>query len=192
MLFTVNLFYVFIYTQSTPYLPPLFTFRFTRKRRESVVSETDVILIVEDREDDILLIQRAFQRAFLTNPAQFVRDGEDAIQYLRGTGKFANRAEYPLPVLILLDLKLPRIDGFAVLAWIRQQEGFRDLPIIVLTTSNQVRDVNRAYRLGANSFLVKEIDFQQTVDQAKLLREFWLNKGLKPEVSRPPRKPSEL
>jgi CheY-like chemotaxis protein len=156
------------------------------------VSETDVILIVEDREDDILLIQRAFQRAFLTNPAQFVRDGEDAIQYLRGTGKFANRAEYPLPVLILLDLKLPRIDGFAVLAWIRQQEGFRDLPIIVLTTSNQVRDVNRAYRLGANSFLVKEIDFQQTVDQAKLLREFWLNKGLKPEVSRPPRKPSEL
>jgi CheY-like chemotaxis protein len=136
-------------------------------------------------------MQRAFEKASLTNPVQFVRDGEEAIQYLRGTEKFANRSEYPLPVLVLLDLKLPRIDGFAVLAWIRQQEGFRNLPIIVLTTSNQLRDVNRAYHLGANSFLVKEIDFQGTVDLVKILREYWLNKALKPEVSRPPHKPSK-
>jgi CheY-like chemotaxis protein len=144
------------------------------------VPEPDLILIVEDREEDILHIQRAFQRASLTNPIQFARDGEEAIQYLRGTGKFANRTEYPLPVLVLLSLKLPRLDGFAVLAWIRQQEGFRHLPIIVLTTSDQLRDVNRAYHLGANSFLVKEIDFQQGVNPAKLLREFWLNKTLNP------------
>ena len=153
--------------------------------------ETDLILIVEDREDDILLMQRAFQKALLTNPIQFVRDGEEAINYLKGSGKFANRSEYPLPALVLLDLKLPRIDGFEVLAWIRRQQGLRDTPVVVLTTSNQIRDVNRAYHLGANSFLVKEVDFQQAVSLVKLLGDFWFNKSLKPEVSRPSHKPSK-
>jgi CheY-like chemotaxis protein len=153
--------------------------------------DTDLILIVEDREDDILLMQRAFKQAALKNPTQYVRTGEDAIAYLTGEGQFSNRTEFPLPVLILLDLKLPGKDGFDVLSWIRQQDGFRDLPVVVLTSSTHIRDVNRAYRLGANSFFVKDLDFQETLILSGLLRDYWLKKAAKPQAYRPPPKPSK-
>ena len=155
------------------------------------MTDTAVILIVEDREDDILIMRKAFQKASLVNPIQIVRDGEEAVAYLGGEGKYANRAEYPLPALVLLDLKLPRMDGFEVLSWIRQQDGIQGLPVVVLTSSNELRDVNRAYSLGANSFFVKELDFQQAVDLSSLLRHYWLQKALKPESSRSARKPTE-
>src|SRR2546428_9867920 len=119
-----------------------------------------VILLAEDREDDILLIRKAFQEAFINNPLQVVRDGEEAIAYLSGEGKYSNRAEYPLPELMLLDLKMPGTDGFDVLKWMRQQPGLQALRVVVLTSSDQMRDVNAAYQLGANSFLVKPIDFE--------------------------------
>ncbi len=152
------------------------------------MSETAVILIVEDREDDVILMRKAFSKAALQNPIQIVRDGEETLAYLSGAGKYASRDEYPLPALILLDLKLPRMDGFEVLTWIRKQEGIRGLPVVVLTSSNQLRDVNRAYELGANSFFVKELDFQNSVDLTRLLERYWLQKALKPETSRPERK----
>src|SRR6516162_8868594 len=126
--------------------------------------ESAVILLVEDQVDDILLLQRAFERAFLKNPVQVVRSGEEAMAYLSGTGKYSNRAEYPLPILILLDLKLPCTDGFQVLSWIRQQNGIRGLPVVVLTSSNDKADVARAYRLGANTYFVKEVDFNNSVE----------------------------
>ena len=151
--------------------------------------ETGVILLVEDREDDILLIRKAFERAFLNNPLQIVRSGDEAVQYLRGEGKFANRAEYPLPALVLLDLKMPGMDGFEVLNWIRHSEGISTLPVIVLTSSSEIRDVNRAYQLGANSFFVKEFDFQQAVELSSLIRR-WILTARKPEVFRPDRKPA--
>jgi len=153
------------------------------------MADVSVILLVEDRADDILLILRAFQKAGLTNPVQVVRNGEEAIAYLSGEGKFRNRAEYPLPILVLLDLKLPGIDGFEVLTWTRQQEGIRGIPIVVLTSSNQLKDVNRAYSLGASSFFVKEIDFQGTVDFSKLLQQYWLKTARTPQTSRPEPKP---
>src|SRR3954466_226799 len=102
-------------------------------------------MIVEDREDDILLMRKAFDRACLSNPLQIIRDGAEAIAYLSGVGRYSNRAEYPLPVLILLDLKMPKVDGFEVLQWIRSQPRIRGLPVVVLTSSNQIRDVNHAY-----------------------------------------------
>ena len=151
--------------------------------------DTAVILVVEDREDDILVMKRAFAKAGLTNPVQVVRDGEEGIAYLSGEAKFANRAEYPLPALVLLDLKLPKVDGFEVLDWIRRQEGIRGLPVIVLTSSNEMRDVNRAYALGANSFFVKDFDFQHAVELSHFLRH-WLHTARKPETSRPARKPA--
>jgi CheY-like chemotaxis protein len=154
------------------------------------VSETAVILIVEDRDDDILLMRKAFEKMSLPNPIKFVREGEEAIAYLSGEGKYANRDEYPLPALVLLDLKLPRIDGFEVLSWIRKREGIRGLPVVVLTSSSQLRDVNRAYELGANSFFVKEFDFQSHVELTKLLQRYWLQKALNPETFRPGRKPA--
>src|SRR6266446_1062764 len=117
--------------------------------------EHALILIAEDSEDDILLIQRSLEKAGVSNPTQIVRNGEEVIAYIEGRGKFANRDEYPLPALMLLDLKMPRTDGFEVLTWIRQQPAFKALRIIVLTSSEDIRDVNRAYEFGANSFLVK-------------------------------------
>src|SRR5215467_5614832 len=153
-----------------------------------------VILLAEDREDDILLVQRAFAKGEITNPLFIVRDGDEAICYLSGIGRYGNRAEYPLPDLLLLDLKMPKVDGFEVLRWVRQQAGFSALRVIVLTASDQIRDVNTAYRLGANSFMVKPTDFQNVVEMAKTLRSYWLQMSKAPEVSRMPqsrtRKPS--
>jgi CheY-like chemotaxis protein len=141
--------------------------------------------MVEDVEDDVILMLRAFQKASMTNPIQIVRTGEEALAYLSGEGKYASREEYPLPDLVLLDLTLPGMDGFEVLTWIRQEDSLRSLPVVVLTSSSRIRDVNRAYSLGANSFFVKELDFGQAVDLSLLLRQYWMEKARKPEVSRP-------
>src|SRR5438046_1544463 len=132
--------------------------------------ERAVILLAEDREDDVLLIRRAFARAQVTNPFFVVRDGEEAIEYLKGEGRYSNRAEYPLPSLMLLDLKMPRTDGFEVLKWIREQPDLRGLRVIVLTTSDHIRDANLAYQLGANSFLVKPFEFETFVGLSQALK----------------------
>jgi CheY-like chemotaxis protein len=150
------------------------------------MSDHAVILLVEDREDDILLIRRAFEKAHVPNPVYVLRDGEEAISYLKGEGKFANREEHPLPHMILLDLHMPRMDGFEVIKWIRQQPGFGSLLVIVLTSSDQLRDVNEAYRLGANSFLVKPLDFQNFVELGEIIRNYWINTNRVPEIARVP------
>jgi CheY-like chemotaxis protein len=147
-----------------------------------------VILLVEDREDDILLVRRAFEKGGINNPFQVVRDGEEAVHYLAGEGRYSNRAEYPLPDLILLDLKMPGLDGFDVLMWIRRQPGFGNIPVVVLTSSDAIRDVNRAYALGANSFLVKPLDFENFVELAKMLRTYWLKASQRPSATRLGRK----
>jgi CheY-like chemotaxis protein len=152
-----------------------------------------VILLVEDREEDVLLVRRAFERCGITAPLFVVRNGSDAISYLQGAGKFGSREEFPLPDLLLLDLCMPGVDGFEVLEWTRQQPGFSSLRIIVLTSSDHIRDVNEAYRLGANSFLVKPMDFNDFVELTKFLYKHWIEHSQKPELSRqegPPRKES--
>src|SRR6184192_4082342 len=141
-------------------------------------------MLVEDREDDILLIQRAFAKGGINNPRMIVRGGQEAMSYLAGEGKYSNRAEYPLPDLILLDLKMPGVDGFDVLRWVRQQEGFASIRIVVLTSSDAIPDVNRAYALGANSFMVKPLDFQNVVEMSRILKTYWLQMNKAPETSR--------
>jgi len=150
-----------------------------------------VILLVEDSEEDIILIRQAFMKASVNNPLFVVRDGEEVIRYLEGKDKYSNADEYPLPVLVLLDLKMPLADGFEVLKWIRQRQTLKALRIIVLTSSEYIRDVNRAYELGANSFLVKPVDFQDLIGLSRFLREF-LQYSKTPEIMRPPkqRKPN--
>src|ERR1051326_1104365 len=143
-----------------------------------------VVLLVEDSEDDITVIRKAFERARIPNPLYVVKDGEAAIAYLAGKGKYAVRDEYPVPALVLLDLKLPGMDGFEVLRWIRQTPGMSGLRVVVLTSSDSIRDVNAAYELGANSFMVKEMYFQNTVELARLLKDFWLVKAKVPESAR--------
>lgn len=136
--------------------------------------EQSVILLVEDRDDDVFLVRRAFEKAGLKNPFQVAHDGEEAIAYLSGEGRFSNRVEFPLPWLVLLDLKMPKVDGFDVLRWVRSQQHLSGIIIVVLTSSNQIRDVNDAYKLGANSFLVKPDDFQNVTSMATLLKDYWL------------------
>src|SRR4051812_45057455 len=153
------------------------------------MSDRAVILLVEDRDDDILLIRKAFERGFIDNPLHVVRDGEEAIYYLAGEGQYSNRAEFPLPDLILLDLKMPKVDGFEVVRWIRRQPGFSSIAVVVLTSSDAIRDVNRAYALGANSFLVKPLDFENFIETAKMLKLYWLKTSRRPEATREPKRP---
>jgi len=133
-----------------------------------------VILLVEDREDDVLIIAKAFARAALENQVSVVHNGEEAIQYLKGEGQYSDRKKYPLPTLILLDLKMPKVDGFEFLTWLRGQAEFKNTIVLVLTASNAIRDVNLAYQLGANSFMVKPDDFQDVTTMARMLKEYWL------------------
>jgi CheY-like chemotaxis protein len=145
-----------------------------------------LILLVDDSEDDCTLMRRAFSKAKLLNPLLAVRSGEEAIDYLNGVGKYANRAEYPLPALILLDIKMPGMEGLEVLRWIRNQPGLRTLRVVMLTTSNDLRDVNAAYQLGANSFLTKPVEFDHFVQITSALSGYWLWTDKSPESSRPP------
>jgi len=137
------------------------------------------MLLVEDDPNDILLIQRAFAKASLVNPLKIVRDGEEALNYLEGTGQFADRGKHPVPSLILLDLKLPRRSGLEVLQWLREQPGLSHIPVIVLTSSKESSDINRAYSLGANSYLVKPVGFEGLLEMVKTIGMYWMimNKG---------------
>ncbi|HLX69268.1 MAG TPA: response regulator [Verrucomicrobiae bacterium] len=143
--------------------------------------------MAEDDEDYVLLIQQAFVKAHVPNPLHVVSSGKEAMAYLKGEGKYANRAEYPLPELLLLDLKLPGYNGFEILAWIRTQPGLTGLRVLVLTSSDQIKDVNDAYRLGANSFLVKPYDFEDLVHFTQLIQEFWLQRSKCPDTFRAPK-----
>src|SRR5262245_8374290 len=116
------------------------------------------ILVAEDEADDAFLLERAFARAGIKATIQLARDGQEAVDYLRGSKPSTDRQAQPLPVLVLLDLKMPRLDGFDVLEWLRQQPGLRRLSVVVFSSSNEPRDINRAYDLGANSYAVKPVD----------------------------------
>jgi len=153
--------------------------------------EHAVILVAEDEEDYVLLIRRAFEEANLKNPVHFVSTGLEAMAYLKGEGKYSNRDEYPLPELFLLDLKLPGFSGFEIIGWVRSQPGLSGLRIIVLTSSEQMKDVNDAYRLGANSFLMKPYDFADLVHFSRFIGDFWLKMSKCPESFRAPKRTEE-
>jgi CheY-like chemotaxis protein len=153
--------------------------------------EHGVILLAEDEEDYVVLIKHAFDQANISNPLHVVWNGQEVVSYLKGEGKYFNRDEFPLPDLLLLDLKMPRMNGFEVLKWLRGQPGFAALRVLVLTSSDRIRDVNEAYQLGANSFMIKPNDFQDVTQLTCLIQEFWLKASKAPEIFRPPRKPND-
>jgi CheY-like chemotaxis protein len=142
------------------------------------------ILLVEDSPDDALLIQRAFKKANLANPVQLVRDGDEAVAYLSGAPPYDDRTRFPLPVFMLLDLKLPRRSGLEVLAWVRQESLVRRLPVVVLTSSRESVDVNRAYDLGVNSYLTKPVGFEALLEMVKNVNLYWLVLNENPELRR--------
>src|SRR5215831_3407186 len=122
-------------------------------------SRHNLILIAEDDENDVFLIKRALHQAQFENPLQVVRNGEEAIAYLKGNTPFEDREKYPMPAILLLDLKMPRKNGFEVLSWIRQHPEYNSVAVVVLTSSQESADINRAYALGANSYMVKPANF---------------------------------
>ena len=146
----------------------------------------DPILVADDSEKDLSLIRSAFEKALVPNPIHEVTSGDEVIAYLKGKAPYSNRDEWPLPQLLLLDLKMPGMDGFEVLQWIRKQQGFGSLRILVLTGSDQIADINKAYKLGANSFMVKPIDFNNLVNLARVIQTHWLQQSKAPETLRPP------
>ncbi|AFY55842.1 response regulator with CheY-like receiver domain and winged-helix DNA-binding domain [Rivularia sp. PCC 7116] len=140
------------------------------------------ILLVEDDSNDILFIQRAMKRSKLNNPMQVVRDGDEAVAYLAGKEKYADRNVYPLPTIILLDLKLPRRSGLEVLAWLRQQHVIKRIPVVILTSSREHVDVNRAYDIGVNSYLLKPVNHNALNDMIEMLNAYWVNLNCYPSI----------
>src|SRR5256885_6780950 len=131
------------------------------------------ILLVEDDANDVLLLERAFEKAGLRNLLKTVMDGGQAIDYLSGRGMYADRERFPLPFLLLLDLKMPGTDGFEVLQWVRAEPELKRLLIVVLTSSKLQADVDRAYELGANSYLVKPVEFEEMVNMIRRFEAYW-------------------
>jgi CheY-like chemotaxis protein len=142
-----------------------------------------VILQVEDREEDVYLLKRAIQKAEVSAEIHAVADGQQAVDYLSGHGAFADRNQYPWPYLVLLDLKLPHKTGLDVLAWIRARPEMRTVIVIVLSSSIDEGDLEKAYQLGANAFLVKPSDMHTLVEMCRAMKLFWLTHNQPPARS---------
>jgi CheY-like chemotaxis protein len=139
-----------------------------------MTSTSRALLLIEDNQDDVFLMKRALKGARVTNPLYVVEHGQEAVDYLGGAGKFADRENYPLPAVVFLDLKLPFISGHDVLAWIRRQKELESLVVVVLTSSNEASDLSRCYSSGANSYVVKPPTPEQLEDLAKAFKWYWL------------------
>ena len=133
-----------------------------------------MILLVEDNADDVELTLRAFEKSNIANEIVVARDGQEALDYLFAMGAFAARDPHVAPEVVLLDLKLPKLDGLDVLRRMRADERTRRLPVVILTSSNEESDVVRSYDLGANSFVRKPVDFREFLDAARQLGLYWL------------------
>ncbi len=140
------------------------------------------VLAADDNPDDLRLLQFAWRSANASAPLEVVQGGEEIIAYLSGSDRFADRRLYPLPQLLLLDLKMPRKDGFEVLQWIRGRPGLKRLPVVVLTASLHKEDVQRAFDVGASAFLVKPVELQQLVQMVKAIDGFWIAHSQTPNL----------
>jgi CheY-like chemotaxis protein len=132
-----------------------------------------IIMLVEDNPDDVELTLRAFKKSNITNKVIIAKDGVEALDYFHGTGMYAGRDVKELPIVVMLDLKLPKINGMEVLRDIRQHELTRLIPVVILTSSAEQKDVVEGYKLGANSYIRKPVDFEQFVEAVRLLGLYW-------------------
>jgi CheY-like chemotaxis protein len=139
------------------------------------------ILIVEDDAGDAFFLEKAFERILANCAISHVCDGEDAKAYLQGTGKYADRREHPLPSVILLDLRMPKMDGFEFLAWLRSDPNLKIIPTVVYSSSDNPADVRKAYELGANSFLHKRLSMNGVQETMRSFARYWLE-----DCGRPP------
>ena len=140
------------------------------------------ILQVEDDPNDVFFLQKAMKKMGVANPIQVATNGQQAIDYLQGAGKFADRGKFPFPSLVLLDVKLPYVMGLDVLKWIREERRTA-LPVVMLSASAQEEDIAAAYRLGANAFLCKPSEASKFEEMVKSIKDFWLTHNTMPEAS---------
>lgn len=135
---------------------------------------TRAVLYVEDEENDAFIVSHAWKKAGVVNALHVVTDGEQAIQYLRGQGPYGDREKHPMPCLVLLDLKIPKLNGFDVLKWIRESPSIQTLPVLILTSSNQPSDIHQAYSFRANAYLTKPSNSEGLAVLIASVKEFWL------------------
>lgn len=133
------------------------------------------VLLVEDNPDDVFIMQRAWKKAGIQNTLLVVEDGQKAIDYFSGAEPYTDRQKYPIPCLVLLDLKLPYRSGHEVVEWMRSNEETRGLAVVFLTASHSEWDIQQAYRLGGNAYLVKPPTAEKLVDMLKALKDFWMH-----------------
>jgi CheY-like chemotaxis protein len=132
------------------------------------------ILLVEDSQDDIFIMERACKRTGIPHALHVVTDGQLGVEYLSGSGPYSDRAVYPMPHVVFLDIKMPNRDGHEVLQWIREQPGLQKLPVVMLTSSTHWKDVERAYELGVTSYLQKVSDIGQFGQAVRVILKYWL------------------
>jgi len=141
------------------------------------------VLLIEDNPDDQELALRALRRNNVADRVQVVDDGQEALDYLFGEGQWAGQQPSPLPTFVLLDLKIPKLDGFEVLQRLRANERTRLLPVVVLSSSKEETDLLRAYSAGANSYLCKTVDFNQFIETVRQMAIYWMGLNLPPPVA---------
>lgn len=142
---------------------------------------THPILLIEDSPEDTEAMRRAFKRAGLANPIQHCMDGDDALDFLLQRNQYAEAGKAPRPGIILLDLNLPGTDGREVLAQIKQNESLMQIPVVVLTTSSDERDIDKCYKLGANSYVMKPVDFNGFLQAIQRLSDYWFEVVILPK-----------
>ncbi len=133
------------------------------------------ILVADDDDNDVFFLRRAMERAGLGTQLIVAHDGQEAIDYLEGSQSFRNRDQYPFPGLLLLDLKMPRMNGFEVLTWMKERPECKDLAVVVFSSSFQEDDIRKARQLGADDYQIKPSDFQKLVDLIRNLHARWLS-----------------
>lgn len=146
--------------------------------------KTTPILLVEDSEDNVFLVRHALHKAGVTTPLEVVTSGEQALEYLAGTNGYSDWNQFPLPALVLLDLKMPGMSGFDVLKWIRQRPGLKALRVAMLTSSDMPSEIKLAHDLGANIFLTKPVELERLIQIMKTLHDHWLKQAQSPAVAR--------
>ena len=146
------------------------------------MARTPTILLVEDDANDALLVSKAAQKTLAGIPLQIVSNGQEALNYLAGQGLYADRARHPFPDIVLLDLKMPVMNGFELLRWVRSQPNLKRLPVIIFTGSIQEHDTKTAYEEGANSYLVKPGNFNDLVETLRNVGDFWLTGTRLPSI----------
>lgn len=138
------------------------------------------ILLAEDDEGDVFLLKRAFLKLGVNAPMDVVNDGKEAVDYLSGEGNFQDRDRFPLPQLFMLDLKMPLMNGFEVLTWLRKQPGLRQVPVIVLSSSDLQKDIDLAHDLGANGYTRKPHRFDTLMEVVEGIERYWLRQHCYP------------